>query len=76
LWFAVPVHLLTSSTTATTPPAPTGSTTAIGYPDSYGCTIDNAFYADGAQVRQIGHLTHTYKYLSPENHLPSMEMTE
>jgi len=51
LWFIVPVHLLTSSTTATTPPAPTGSTTAIGYPDSYGCTIDSTFYADGAQVR-------------------------
>ena len=48
----MPVHLLTSSTTATTPPAPTGSTTALGYPDSHGCTIDSTFYADGAQVRQ------------------------
>jgi hypothetical protein len=50
LWFTVPVHLLTSSTAATTPPAPTGSTSALGHPDSYGCTIDSTFYTDGAQV--------------------------
>ncbi|PSN43518.1 hypothetical protein C0J52_21202, partial [Blattella germanica] len=46
----VPVHLLTSSTTAITPPTPTGSTSAVGHPDNYGCTIDNLFYTDGAQV--------------------------
>ncbi|XP_021942170.1 kielin/chordin-like protein, partial [Zootermopsis nevadensis] len=46
----VPVHLLTSSTAATTSPAPTGSTTAIGQLDDHGCTIDSTFYTDGAQV--------------------------
>jgi hypothetical protein len=24
--------------------------TAVGHPDSYGCSIENEFYADGAQV--------------------------
>ncbi|XP_068082144.1 titin homolog [Anabrus simplex] len=45
----VPVHLLTSSTTTATPPTPAGST-AVGHPDNYGCTIDEVFYTDGAQV--------------------------
>ncbi|XP_049858387.1 mucin-17 isoform X3 [Schistocerca gregaria] len=45
----VPVQLITSSTTITTPPAPTGST-AVGHPDNYGCTIDEVFYSDGTKI--------------------------
>ncbi|XP_065226953.1 mucin-12-like [Planococcus citri] len=44
----VPVKLLTSSTTSS--PAPITSTTEIGFRDNYGCTINNIFYGDGAQV--------------------------
>ncbi|KAL1451514.1 hypothetical protein WDU94_005881 [Cyamophila willieti] len=43
----VPVQLITSSTTTELP----ASTTAVGYVDDYGCTMeDNKFYADGAKV--------------------------
>ncbi|GLH11214.1 Uncharacterized protein GBIM_16041 [Gryllus bimaculatus] len=46
----VPVQLVTSSTTAATPPAPTSGSSAVGHPDNYGCTIDEVFYTDGAKV--------------------------
>lgn len=48
----VPVQLLTSTTS--TPPydaiAHSAGSNEVGFPDTYGCNIDNRFYADGAQL--------------------------
>lgn len=44
----VPVHLLTSTTTAS-PSAATDST-ELGHLDNYGCTLNELFYSDGARV--------------------------
>ncbi|KAG8234330.1 hypothetical protein J437_LFUL017734, partial [Ladona fulva] len=41
----VPVQLISSSTESSH-----GDETGVGFPDDYGCTIDNVFYTDGAQV--------------------------
>lgn len=42
--FTVPVQLLTSTTTESS------KSTDVGHPDTYGCSIDNLFYSDGARV--------------------------
>jgi hypothetical protein len=78
LCLTVPVHLLTSSTAATTPPAPTGSTSALGHPDSYGCTIDSTFYTDGAQVGLQAtwkNELRLYGCFLAENHLRNVEFS-
>lgn len=46
----VPVHLLTSTTSAPTSEIDQQSETGIGFRDNYGCTVDSKFYADGAQM--------------------------
>lgn len=42
--FAVPVQLLPSTTTESS------KSTDVGHLDTYGCSIDNLFYSDGARV--------------------------
>lgn len=49
LCIAVPVHLVTSTST-TVQPASAASSTAVARPDSFGCSISGEFYPDGAQV--------------------------
>lgn len=44
----VEVQLVDHQTTAG--PDAAGSSTAVGSPDQYGCTIENRFYPEGAQV--------------------------
>ncbi|XP_059482418.1 titin isoform X2 [Neocloeon triangulifer] len=47
----VPVQLLDNNPSPSTTLRPVAShSTALGHPDSYGCSIDSEFYADGAQV--------------------------
>lgn len=43
----VPVHLLTSTTNA---PDTSSDSTEVGFHDNYGCSVNNKFYADGAQL--------------------------
>jgi hypothetical protein len=76
LCLTVPDHLLTSSTAATAPPAPTGSTSALGHPDSYGCTIDSTFYTAGAQVGlKATRKLHLYGCFLAENHLCNVKFS-
>lgn len=50
----VPVQLLTSTTSSPSKSDSTGlvapGSTDLGFPDSYGCSVNERFYADGAQL--------------------------
>ncbi|CAB3372700.1 Hypothetical predicted protein [Cloeon dipterum] len=47
----VPVQLVDNSLSPSTTLRPVSQqSTAVGHPDSFGCSIDSEFYADGAQV--------------------------